>query len=171
MELLNAMAKFDDASVQGAALRQEAFKAIVLLINPFTPHLSHALWQLLGHGETLVEDSGWPLVDPSRAGSRFADLRGAGQRQASRYHRGAGLGVEGNREAGAGRTQRRRLLEPDRREGDRRARQDREYRRLMRLTARLPACRRREPDSHRMIDLLTIARSVPEPAHDPAPPC
>ncbi|MET0934920.1 MAG: leucine--tRNA ligase [Luteibacter sp.] len=65
MELLNAMGKFDDASAAGATLRQEAFTAIVQLINPFTPHLSHALWQLLGHGETLVEDAGWPAVDPT----------------------------------------------------------------------------------------------------------
>src|ERR1700754_3626841 len=65
MELLNALAKFDDASAQGVALRQEAFTAIVQLINPFTPHVSHALWQVLGHGETLVEDAGWPRVDPS----------------------------------------------------------------------------------------------------------
>ncbi|MDR6644674.1 leucyl-tRNA synthetase [Luteibacter sp. 1214] len=65
MELLNALSKFDDASVAGRALRQEAFTAIVQLINPFTPHLSHALWQVLGHGETLVEDAGWPAVDPA----------------------------------------------------------------------------------------------------------
>jgi leucyl-tRNA synthetase len=65
MELLNALAKFDDASTQGAALRQEAFTAVVQLINPFTPHIAHALWQVLGHGETLLEDAGWPVVDPT----------------------------------------------------------------------------------------------------------
>jgi leucyl-tRNA synthetase len=65
MELLNALAKFDDASAKGAALRQEAFTAVVQLINPFTPHIAHALWQVLGHGETLVEDAGWPVVDPT----------------------------------------------------------------------------------------------------------
>jgi leucyl-tRNA synthetase len=65
MELLNALAKFDDASAQGAALRQEAFTAVVQLINPFTPHIAHTLWQVLGHGETLLEDAGWPVVDPS----------------------------------------------------------------------------------------------------------
>jgi leucyl-tRNA synthetase len=65
MELLNALAKFDDASAQGAALRQEAFTAVVQLINPFTPHIAHTLWQVLGQGETLLEDAGWPVVDPS----------------------------------------------------------------------------------------------------------
>jgi leucyl-tRNA synthetase len=33
---------------QGRAVRHEAFEAIVLLLNPITPHISHALWQALG---------------------------------------------------------------------------------------------------------------------------
>ncbi|WP_213061247.1 class I tRNA ligase family protein, partial [Escherichia coli] len=51
MELMNALAKFEDGSEQGRAVRQEALQAIVLLLNPITPHASHALWQVLGHGE------------------------------------------------------------------------------------------------------------------------
>ncbi|KAA2286277.1 leucine--tRNA ligase [Arenimonas fontis] len=64
MELLNALAKFDDASGQGRALRQEAFEAVVLLLNPITPHASHALWQVLGHPETTLEDLPFPQPDP-----------------------------------------------------------------------------------------------------------
>ncbi|HEX7111144.1 MAG TPA: leucine--tRNA ligase, partial [Mizugakiibacter sp.] len=64
MELLNALGKFDDASAQGRAVRQEAFAAIVLLLNPITPHICHALWQALGHGEALLEDQPWPQADP-----------------------------------------------------------------------------------------------------------
>ncbi|WP_149193885.1 leucine--tRNA ligase [Luteimonas suaedae] len=64
MELLNHLAKFDDASANGRALRQEAFEAIVLLLNPITPHASHALWQRLGHSETLLEDRPFPEPDP-----------------------------------------------------------------------------------------------------------
>jgi len=63
MELMNAVAKFDDASAQGRAVRQEALEAAVLLLNPITPHSSHALWQLLGHAETLLEDVPFPQVD------------------------------------------------------------------------------------------------------------
>ncbi|TDK26116.1 leucine--tRNA ligase [Luteimonas aestuarii] len=63
MELLNALAKSDDASANGVALRQEAFSAIVLLLNPITPHASHALWQVLGHAETLLEDVPFPQAD------------------------------------------------------------------------------------------------------------
>ncbi|MGO0999847.1 leucine--tRNA ligase [Lysobacter sp. CA196] len=65
MELLNHLGKFDDASDNGRALRQEALAAIVLLLNPITPHASHALWQVLGHEETLLEDLPFPAVDVS----------------------------------------------------------------------------------------------------------
>ena len=36
---------------------------MVLLLNPVTPHACHALWQVLGHAETLVDDVPWPKVD------------------------------------------------------------------------------------------------------------
>ena len=65
MELLNALSKFDDMTDAGRALRHEALEAMVLLLNPFTPHTSHALWQVLGHGETLIEDVPWPKADPA----------------------------------------------------------------------------------------------------------
>ncbi|TWT17580.1 leucine--tRNA ligase [Luteimonas marina] len=65
MELLNAVAKFDGASANGRALRQECLEAMVLLLNPITPHASHALWQALGHPETLLEDLPFPQADPA----------------------------------------------------------------------------------------------------------
>ena len=65
MELLNHVAKFDDMSDQGRAVRHEALQAMVLLLNPVTPHVSHALWQVLGHPETLLEDVAFPSVDPA----------------------------------------------------------------------------------------------------------
>ncbi|MCA0394727.1 MAG: leucine--tRNA ligase [Proteobacteria bacterium] len=65
MELLNAVAKFEDASGNGRALRQEALEAMVLLLNPITPHASHALWQVLGHPQTLLEDLPFPQADPA----------------------------------------------------------------------------------------------------------
>ena len=64
MELINAIAKFTDRSAQSRALLQECWEAITLLINPITPHASHALWQALGHGETLIEDQPFPQADP-----------------------------------------------------------------------------------------------------------
>ena len=65
MELMNALAKFDDASPQGRAVLQEAWEAIVLLLDPITPHICHALRQALGHAETLLEDLPYPKPDPA----------------------------------------------------------------------------------------------------------
>ncbi|HET6633058.1 MAG TPA: leucine--tRNA ligase [Rhodanobacteraceae bacterium] len=63
MELLNHLGRFDDMSEAGRALRHEVLEAMVLMLNPVTPHACHALWQVLGHPETLLEDQGWPQVD------------------------------------------------------------------------------------------------------------
>jgi leucyl-tRNA synthetase len=65
MELLNAVSKFDDMSDQGRALRHETLQTMVLLLNPVTPHVSHALWQALGHAETVLEDVPFPQADPT----------------------------------------------------------------------------------------------------------
>lgn len=65
MELLNAVSKFDDMSDQGRAVRHEVLEAMVLLLNPVTPHVSHTLWQALGHPETLLEDVPFPRADPA----------------------------------------------------------------------------------------------------------
>jgi len=65
MELLNHVSRFNDASDQGRAVRHEALEAMVLLLNPVTPHVCHALWQVLGHPETLLEDVPFPRADPA----------------------------------------------------------------------------------------------------------
>ncbi len=65
MELLNHVSRFADPSDQGRAVRHEALEAMVLLLNPVTPHVSHALWQVLGHPETLLEDVPFPRADPA----------------------------------------------------------------------------------------------------------
>ncbi|MDE3210049.1 MAG: leucine--tRNA ligase, partial [Pseudomonadota bacterium] len=63
MELLNALNKFSDQSGQGRAVRHEALETMVLLLNPVVPHISHALWQVLGHAQAVLEDQPWPQVD------------------------------------------------------------------------------------------------------------
>ena len=63
MELMNALAKFDDHTVAGRAVRQEALEIIVLALSPVVPHACHALWHALGH-ETAVIDERWPVADP-----------------------------------------------------------------------------------------------------------
>ena len=65
MELLNHVSKFDDVSEQGRAVRHETLQAMVLLLNPVTPHVSHHLWQVLGNAEALIEDIPFPQADPA----------------------------------------------------------------------------------------------------------
>ncbi|MGB5333185.1 MAG: leucine--tRNA ligase [Woeseiaceae bacterium] len=62
MELLNAINKFDDKSDAGRAVEHEALEAVVLMLSPIVPHISHALWQELGHKTPLI-DQAWPEVD------------------------------------------------------------------------------------------------------------
>jgi len=64
MELLNHLAKSSDDSDAGRAVRHEALEAMVLMLNPVTPHACHALWQMLGHPEQVVDDVPFPVVDP-----------------------------------------------------------------------------------------------------------
>jgi len=62
MELLNAIGRFDDRSLQGRAVMQEALDLVVLMLSPVVPHAAHALWGELGH-EGAVVDQRWPVPD------------------------------------------------------------------------------------------------------------
>jgi leucyl-tRNA synthetase len=64
MELSNALGRFEDTSAAGRAVRQEALEAIVLILAPIVPHVTHRLWQALGHDSPVV-DAAWPQVDES----------------------------------------------------------------------------------------------------------
>ena len=63
IELLNAVQRFNDASAQGRAVRQEALEVAVLVLSPITPHVCHALWQALGKSTALIDER-WPAADP-----------------------------------------------------------------------------------------------------------
>jgi leucyl-tRNA synthetase len=64
MELMNALAKFDDRSPQGRSVMQEALETVVLVLQPVVPHACHALWRELGHERAAVDER-WPTVDES----------------------------------------------------------------------------------------------------------
>tara|TARA_R110002049_G_scaffold71737_3_gene184602 strand:- start:5414 stop:7867 length:2454 start_codon:yes stop_codon:yes gene_type:complete len=63
MELCNDLGKLDDKP-QSRAVLYEALHAIVLMLSPIVPHLSHALWPVLG-GESDILNAPWPVVDES----------------------------------------------------------------------------------------------------------
>jgi leucyl-tRNA synthetase len=64
MELLNDLARYEDESESGRAVRQEALVAIVTMLSPIVPHICQALWEALGQDD-LVVDASWPTVDES----------------------------------------------------------------------------------------------------------
>ena len=64
MELTNQLQSFEDASVQGVAVRQETLEAIILMLAPIIPHACHVMWQRLGNKQAINEVQ-WPEVDAS----------------------------------------------------------------------------------------------------------
>jgi leucyl-tRNA synthetase len=64
MELMNAVARADDASPQGRAVVQEALETVVLMLSPVVPHACHVLWRELGHSRAVLDEP-WPVADPA----------------------------------------------------------------------------------------------------------
>jgi len=64
MELLNALAKFDDGGKQGKRVARETLEFALIMLSPVAPHVTHALWHELGHIEALI-DVTWPQSDSS----------------------------------------------------------------------------------------------------------
>lgn len=69
MELYNELSKFAGSNDvqdggQNQAVMQEALEAIVLMLQPIVPHMSHALWQHLGKQGPVI-DATWPTYDES----------------------------------------------------------------------------------------------------------
>jgi leucyl-tRNA synthetase len=69
MELVNAVYAFESSSDQPgpaagerAALLREAVETVLLLLGPFSPHVTEELWAQLGH-ETSVFKQSWPVAD------------------------------------------------------------------------------------------------------------
>jgi leucyl-tRNA synthetase len=64
MTLMNVLEKAAQDSQQDRALLQEGLQAVALLLAPITPHISHEIWQRLGHNGAII-DAHWPQVDES----------------------------------------------------------------------------------------------------------
>ena len=62
MELTNHLGRFEDRSPQGRAVLDEAWKAVVRLMAPITPHICETLWEMLGEKDSVV-NTPWPVVD------------------------------------------------------------------------------------------------------------
>jgi leucyl-tRNA synthetase len=64
MTLMNVLEKAPSESALDRSLRQEGLQTVALLLAPITPHISHELWQRLGHNDLII-DAHWPQVDES----------------------------------------------------------------------------------------------------------
>jgi leucyl-tRNA synthetase len=75
MELKNEVLRLEAAVQDGpgrAALR-EALETLVLLLNPFTPHVCEEMWARLGHAGGLVR-AAWPASDAEAAREDAVEL-------------------------------------------------------------------------------------------------
>ncbi|MBX8473065.1 leucine--tRNA ligase [Pseudomonas sp. RIT778] len=64
MTLMNVLEKAAQVTEQDRALVQEGLETVTLLLAPITPHISHELWNRLGHADPVI-DAGWPVLDES----------------------------------------------------------------------------------------------------------
>ena len=59
MTLLNAI--YTKGSINRAEL-----KALLLLVNPFAPHVTEEMWEVCGYGEMMAADGEWPAFDEAK---------------------------------------------------------------------------------------------------------
>jgi leucyl-tRNA synthetase len=50
----------------GRAVLREAIETVILLMNPFTPHVCEEMWRRLGNAQSLVR-APWPAADEAAA--------------------------------------------------------------------------------------------------------
>lgn len=63
MELVNALYKYKKGEVN-VPLMNDAIEKLILILNPFVPHITEELWNDLGH-EDRVYQQNWPEFDPA----------------------------------------------------------------------------------------------------------
>ncbi|MDX1434308.1 MAG: leucine--tRNA ligase, partial [Gammaproteobacteria bacterium] len=73
MELINALSAFEARSANARAVVHEGLEAVVLMLSPIVPHITHALWQALGHEEAVM-DASWPEHDAQALARDTIDL-------------------------------------------------------------------------------------------------
>lgn len=59
MTALNVI--YDGGEINRAELRD-----LLILINPFAPHVTEEMWETLGYGEMLAKDAAWPSFDDAK---------------------------------------------------------------------------------------------------------
>jgi leucyl-tRNA synthetase len=57
---LNAISKHDSSTLAGRVVAHEALEIAVMCLSPMIPHVTHELWQQLGHDTALIQERWWP---------------------------------------------------------------------------------------------------------------
>lgn len=63
MELVNALYKYKQGEVN-VPLMNDAIEKLILILNPFVPHITEELWNDLGHKDRVYQQN-WPEFDPA----------------------------------------------------------------------------------------------------------
>jgi leucyl-tRNA synthetase len=69
MEFVNVLYGIDEkefATKEGALVLSEVFDKFLIMLNPFTPHATEEMWEILGHKDYLV-DQPWPSFEAALA--------------------------------------------------------------------------------------------------------
>ena len=64
MELVNELYKYKQSGEINIPLMELAINDLLLILNPFTPHITEELWSDMGHKERVYQTP-WPEYDPS----------------------------------------------------------------------------------------------------------
>ena len=64
MTVMNVLEKAPQVTEQDRSLLQEGLETVALVLAPITPHISHELWNQLGHAGAII-DAAWPTLDES----------------------------------------------------------------------------------------------------------
>ncbi len=59
MTLLNAI-------YTKGAINKAELKALLLLVNPFAPHVTEEMWEVCGYGKMMAQDGEWPTYDEAK---------------------------------------------------------------------------------------------------------
>jgi leucyl-tRNA synthetase len=62
MELMNTFAKVEGEDDLTLSVKQEVIQNVILLLNPFVPHICHSLWSEVFN--TSIDQESWPIADP-----------------------------------------------------------------------------------------------------------
>ena len=78
MELFNELSSFgvDPATASSTDLFvvREALESLVLMLSPFSPHISEEMWEGMGHSGGLLTSAKWPTFDPELARSEELEI-------------------------------------------------------------------------------------------------